>query len=43
LFFGALLAGDLHLGGLLLYFALSCFKFTIQIDASNLKGWAMGL
>jgi hypothetical protein len=30
-------------GDFLLYFALSCFKFAIQIGATYLKGWAMSL
>ena len=43
LFFGALLARDLHLGDLFLFSALSGLEFAIQIDASYLKGWAMRL
>jgi hypothetical protein len=42
-FFGALLARDLHLGDLFFISALSRREFAIQIDASYLKGWAMGL
>jgi hypothetical protein len=30
-------------GDLFLFFALSGFEFAIQIDATYLKGWAMGL
>jgi hypothetical protein len=33
----------LHHGDLFLYFALSGFKFAIQIDATYLKGWPMSL
>jgi hypothetical protein len=43
LFFGALFARDLRSGGLFLYYALSCFKFAIQIDAAYLKGRFMSL
>jgi hypothetical protein len=43
LFFGALLPGDLRPRHLFLYFALSCSKFAIQIDAAYLIGWLMSL
>jgi hypothetical protein len=33
----------LHPGDLFLYFALSGFKFAIQIDATYLIGWLMSL
>jgi hypothetical protein len=38
-----LFPGDLRRGDLFLYFALSCSKFAIQIDATYLKGWSMSL
>jgi CDP-diacylglycerol pyrophosphatase len=38
-----LFPGDLRPGDLLFYFALPCFEFAIQIDATYLKEWSMSL
>jgi hypothetical protein len=38
-----LFPGDLRLCGLFLYFVLSGFKFTVQIDGAYLKGRLMSL
>jgi hypothetical protein len=43
LFFWALLPGGFRPWDPVLYFALSCAKFAIQIDATYLIGWLMDL